>query len=711
MEDDSIPSQSLLPQAANIDAPPAPDAPTTRANGNALYVNRELSQLEFNRRVLMQAADPDTPLLERLRFLCIFSSNLDEFYEIRVAGLKEQCLVQSPASGPDGLSPQALYDLVNARVRELVALQYRMLNEVLIPALAAEQVCFLRRPSWNAVQAEWIREYFFNELMPVLTPIGLDPAHPFPRVLNKSLNFAVELEGKDAFGRRSGNAIVQAPRALPRVIALPPEVAGCRHGFVFLSSILHAHVCELFNGMTVRGCYQFRVTRNSEMFVDEEEIKNLREALQGELPQRHFGDALRLEVADNCPPPVTLFLQQQFGLSAMEVFSVNGPVNLVRMLQVPEQVDRPDLKYPPFRPGLPKGLQPQTDMFRAIREGDILLHHPFQSFAPVVDFVRQAAQDPDVVAIRQTVYRAGHDSVLLSALIDAARKGKEVTAVVELLARFDEEANIGWAAQLEEAGAHVVYGVVGYKAHAKMVLVVRREGGRLRRYAHLGTGNYHSQTTRFYTDFGLMTCHPEITQDVANVFGQLTGLGQISKTAHIWQSPFTMHKSLLQAIRREAEHARAGRRGWIIAKMNALLEPGLIQALYDASRDGVRVDLIVRGACALRPGVPGLSENITVRSVIGRFLEHSRIFYFHNDKAEDVMLSSADWMDRNLFRRIEICFPVLDARLRKRVIAEGLKPYLRDKHDAWEMEADGNYRRRRSRQGESAQDFLLASLT
>ncbi|CAG9179685.1 polyphosphate kinase 1 [Cupriavidus pinatubonensis] len=712
MEDDSITPLSALPPPAGIEAAHASDAASSAwPNGNAWFVNRELSQLEFNRRVLMQAADADTPLLERLKFLCIFSSNLDEFYEIRVAGLKEQCLVQSPVTGPDGLSPQTLYDLVNARVRELVALQYQMFNDVLIPALAAEDVCFLRRPSWNPAQAEWIREYFFNELMPVLTPIGLDPAHPFPRVLNKSLNFAVELEGKDAFGRRSGNAIVQAPRALPRVIALPPDVAECRHGFVFLSSILHAHVGELFSGMTVRGCYQFRVTRNSELFVDDEEIKNLREALQGELPQRHFGDALRLEVADNCPPAVTLFLQQQFGLSATEVFSVNGPVNLVRLLKVPDQVDRPDLKYLPFRPGLPKALQQQSDMFRAIRDGDVLLHHPFQSFSPVVDFVRQAAQDPDVVAIRQTVYRAGHDSVLLSALTEAARKGKEVTAVVELLARFDEEANIGWAAQLEEAGAHVVYGVVGYKAHAKMVLVVRREGGRLRHYAHLGTGNYHSMTTRFYTDFGLMTCNPEITQDIANVFAQLTGLGQTSKMTHVWQSPFTLHKSLMHAIRGEAEHAKAGRKGWIIAKMNALLEPGLIQALYDASRDGVRIDLIVRGACALRPGVPGLSENISVRSVIGRFLEHSRIFYFYNDKAEDVMLSSADWMGRNLFRRIEICFPVLDARLKKRVIGEGLKPYLHDKRDAWEMEPAGSYRRKRSRQGESAQSVLLATLT
>jgi polyphosphate kinase len=711
MEDDSIYPQRALSLNDSPDDCAASDYLSALPSGNEFFVNRELSQLEFNRRVLRQAADPATPLLERLRFLCIFSSNLDEFYEIRVAGLKEQCLVQSPVTGPDGLAPQSLYGLVNARVRELVALQYQLFNEVLIPALAGEKICFLRRPSWNAAQAEWIRAYFFNELMPVLTPIGLDPAHPFPRVLNKSLNFAVELEGKDAFGRSGGNAIVQAPRSLPRVIPLPPEVAGCEHGFVFLSSILHAHVGELFSGMTVRGCYQFRVTRNSELFVDEEEVKNLREALQGELPQRHFGDAVRLEVADNCPPAMTAFLQDQFGLSATEVFSVNGPVNLVRLLQVPEQIDRPELKYAPFRPGLPKALQQQTDMFRAIRDGDILLHHPFQSFAPVVDFVRQAARDPDVVAIRQTVYRAGHDSVLLSALIEAARNGKEVTAVVELLARFDEEANLGWAAQLEEAGAHVVYGVVGYKAHAKMVLVVRREGGQLRRYAHLGTGNYHSQTTRFYTDFGLLTCNEEITLDVAHVFGQLTGLGQITKMAHIWQSPFTMHKALLRAIRTEAEHAKAGRKGWIIAKMNALLEPGLIQALYDASRDGVRIDLIVRGACALRPGVPGLSDNIHVRSVLGRFLEHSRIFYFHNGKAEDVLLSSADWMDRNLFRRIEICFPVLDAGLKKRVIAEGLKLYLRDNQGAWEMQPDGRYQRMRTRDGESAQSVLLATLT
>ncbi|MCO4864386.1 polyphosphate kinase 1 [Cupriavidus sp. WGlv3] len=683
----------------------------TLANGNARYINRELGQLEFFHRVLQQAADPAMPLLERLRALCTFSSNLDEFYEIRVAGLREQCALSSPVVGPDGLTPQAVYAAVNQRVRELVDQQYRLFNDVLIPAMAQERICFLRRPSWNAAQQDWIREFFFAELMPVLTPIRLDPAHPFPRVLNKSLNFAVELEGKDAFGRSSGNAIVQAPRALPRVIALPAEVAGCEHGFVFLSSILHAHVGELFSGMTVRGCYQFRVTRNSELFVDEEEVKNLREALQGELPHRHLGDAVRLEVADNCPRAMTAFLQEQFGLAPAEVFAVNGPVNLVRLMQVPDQVDRPDLKYPPFRPGLPKALRDQPDIFRAMRDGDILLHHPFQSFAPVVDFVRQAAQDPDVVAISQTVYRAGHDSALLSSLIEAARNGKEVTAVVELMARFDEEANIGWAGQLEEVGAHVVYGVVGFKAHAKILMVVRREDGRLRRYVHLGTGNYHHETSRSYTDFGLLTCDEALTQDVAQVFSQLTGRGQTQSMTHVWQSPFTLKQQLLAAIRGEAEHARAGRKGRIIAKMNALLEPELIQALYDASGQGVRIDLIVRGACALRPGVAGLSEHITVKSVMGRFLEHSRIFCFHDGGADKVMLSSGEWMERSLSRRIEICFPVLDTRLKERIVAEGLEPYLSDRREAWMMTPEGNYARPPVPDGESAQCRLLAALT
>ncbi len=676
------------------------------------YLNRELSLLAFNERVLAQAEDPANPLLERLRFLCIVSSNMDEFFEIRVAGLKEQIKLNVLHAGPDGMPPRQIFTLVSRSAHGLVERQYYLFNKVIIPALAQEEIRFLRRTQWNATQGEWIRSYFFREVMPVLTPIGLDPAHPFPRVLNKSLNFAVELEGKDAFGRNSGTAIVQAPRALPRVIRLPRDVAECENGFVFLSSILHAHVGELFSGMHVLGCYQFRVTRNSDLFVDDEEIKNLRLALQGELPHRHFGNAVRLEVADNCSREMANFLLDQFGLGADDLYQVHGPVNLVRLMQTPDSVDRPDLKFRPFLPGLPPAVGKEGDMFKAIRKQDILLHHPYQSFKPVIDFIRQAASDPLVVAIKQTVYRTGTDSALMEALIAAAQSGKDVTVVVELLARFDEEANINWAAKLEEAGAHVVYGVVGYKTHAKMALVVRREEDRLRRYVHLGTGNYHPRTTKLYTDFGLFTCNDEMCNDVNNVFGQLTGLGKAGQLRHLWQSPFSLHEQLVKAIRNETRHARAGRRASIIAKMNSLLEPRIIAALYEASSAGVKIDLIVRGVCALRPGIAGVSENIRVRSIVGRFLEHSRIFYFYNDGHQDVYLSSADWMDRNFFRRIEACFPVLDPRLKKRVVSEGLKPCLRDNCQAWEMDAAGNYRRKTPRRGKpySAQGRLLEIL-
>lgn len=676
------------------------------------YLNRELGLLAFNERVLAQAEDNANPILERLRFLCIVSSNLDEFFEIRVAGLKEQLKLGSAVNTPDGMSAKQAFGAVSRRARELVERQYRLFNEVITPALAEHNVRFLRRTHWNAVQSEWIRSYFFREVMPVLTPIGLDPSHPFPRVLNKSLNFAVELEGKDAFGRNSGTAIVQAPRALPRLIRLPENIAGCEFGFVFLSSILHAHVGELFSGMHVHGCYQFRVTRNSDLFVDEEEIKNLRLALQGELPHRHFGDAVRLEVADNCSPGMANFLLDQFGLGPDDLYQVNGPVNLVRLMQIPDQVDRPELKFGTFLPGLPGPVIKQRDMFQAIRKQDILVHHPFQSFQPVIDFLQQAASDPHVVAIKQTIYRTGPDSALMEALIRAVQSGKDVTVVVELLARFDEEANINWAAKLEEAGAHVVYGVVGYKTHAKMALVVRREDDRLRRYVHLGTGNYHPRTTKLYTDFGLFTCNDDICSDANDVFAQLTGLGKASKLKFLWQSPFTLHAQLVKAIRNEIAHAQAGRPAAIIAKMNSLLEPEIINVLYEASSAGVKIDLIVRGVCALRPGIPGVSEHIRVRSVIGRFLEHSRIFYFRNDGKQDIYLSSADWMDRNFFRRIEVCFPVLDSRLKKRVIAEGLRPYLKDNAQAWEMGSDGEYRRRKPRRAASfsAQEHLLTSL-
>jgi polyphosphate kinase len=685
---------------------------TKKFSAPEYYLNRELSQLAFNQRVLEQAAEPSSPLLERLKFLCIVSSNLDEFFEIRVAGLKEQIKYNSAMTGPDGMSARQVFREVSRLAHVLVERQYKLFNEVILPELDRQGIRFLRRAHWNAAQSEWIKAYFFREVMPVLTPIGLDPAHPFPRVLNKSLNFAVELEGKDAFGRSSGAAIVQAPRALPRVIQLPPEVAGAEYDFVFLSSILHAHVGELFSGMNVRGSYQFRVTRNSDLFVDEEEVKNLRTALQGELSHRHYGNAVRLEVADNCSPAMTEFLLEQFQLSPDDLYQVNGPVNLVRLMQIPDQVERPGLKYAPFAPGLPPGLEKQPDILQAIREGDILVHHPFQSFNPVIDFIQQAASDPQVLALKQTVYRTGADSALMEALIAAAQSGKEVTVVVELLARFDEEANINWASRLEEAGAHVVYGVVGHKTHAKMALVVRREEGRLRRYVHLATGNYHPRTAKLYTDFGLFTCDEEICRDANNVFAQLTGLGKAGRHKYLWQSPFTLQERLIQAVRAEARHARAGRPAAIIAKINSLVEPEIIQALYEASGAGVKIDLIVRGVCALRPGLPGMSENIRVRSVIGRFLEHSRIFYFRNGGAHDVYLSSADWMHRNFFRRIEIAFPVLDPKLKKRVIKEGLEPYLKDNCQAWEMDADGRYRRKHPRRAKalSAQELLLETL-
>jgi polyphosphate kinase len=674
-----------------------------------LYLNRELGQLAFNRRVLAQAENRATPLLERLRFLCIVSSNLDEFFEVRVAGLQAEIEAGSPAVGPDHMRADQVFRQVAAETHDLVAHQYRLLNEEVLPGLAKEGVRFLRRTDFTPAQAEWVRAYFFREVMPVLTPIGLDPAHPFPRVLNKSLNFAVELEGKDAFGRNSGIAIVQAPRVLPRVIRLPREISSAEYDFIFLSSVLHAHVAELFSGMKVADCYQFRVTRNSDLFVDEEEVKDLRTALRGELPHRQYGDEVRLEVADNCSQQITDFLLAQFNLGQEDLYRVAGPVNLVRLMNVPDWVDRPDLKYPRFTPGLPEALERREDMFSAIREGDILLYHPFQQFQPVIAFLEQAARDPNVAAIKQTVYRTGAESRLMEILIAAARSGKEVTVVVELMARFDEEANINWAQRLEEVGAHVVYGVVGHKTHAKMAMVVRREGDGLRRYVHLSTGNYHPRTATLYTDFGLFTCNEEIGADVSDVFIQLTGLGRASRLKHLWQSPFTLHKQVLRAIHNEAQHAAAGRRAHIIAKMNALLEPEVIAALYEASRAGVQIDLIVRGVCALRPGLPGVSDNIRVRSIVGRFLEHSRVFYFHNDGAEDVYLSSADWMDRNFFRRVEVCFPVLDAKLKKRVVAEGLKPYLEDNSQAWEMDQDGRYHLKSARRGKpyAAQEVLL----
>ncbi len=672
------------------------DAKTLDVNDPQYFINRELSLLEFNRRVVEQAKDTSNPLLERLRFLCIASSNLDEFFEIRVAGLKQQVAYKAAQLGPDQMSPAEQLKRIGEMAQLLVAEQYRVLNEVLTPALADEGIRFLRRTEWNTRQIAWVKRHFYRELLPVLSPIGLDPSHPFPRILNKSLNFMVSLEGTDAFGRDSAIAIVQAPRALPRIINIPAEFAAGPYEFVFLSSIIHAHVSDLFPGMRVTGCYQFRVTRNSELFVEDEEVEDLLRALEGELHQRRFGDAVRLEVASDCPNQMTSLLQHEFGLGEADIYRCNGPVNLQRMMAVPDMIDRPDLKFPAFTPSRPRRLPPNSDFFEVLKRGDLLLHHPFQSFSPVVEFLRQAAQDPDVLVIKQTLYRTGPDSPIVKTLVDAARAGKEVTVVVELKARFDEEANIELATRLQEAGAHVVYGVVGYKTHAKMMLVVRREGKQLRRYVHLATGNYHPRTARQYTDFGMFSCDNAIAVDVQRIFHQLTAPGRAGKLKKLLQSPFTLHAKVLELIQREADHARAGRPARIVAKMNALVEVQTIAALYEASRAGVKIELIVRGICALRPGIPGVSDNIRVRSVIGRLLEHSRIFLFDNDGAPEVYLSSADWMGRNFFNRIEVCFPVEDKRLRDRVIKEGLEIYLHDNARAWELHSDGSYHRVRT---------------
>nr|WP_083384116.1 polyphosphate kinase 1 [Cupriavidus sp. USMAHM13] len=665
-------------------------------------LNRELGILEFNARVLAQAADPKVPLLERLKFICIVSSNLDEFFEIRMAGLKEQLRDNPSGMTPDGLSFQQTYQLVTERTQRLVGMQYDMLQSVIFPLLEKEGVFFHLTGSWNDAQRTWARDFFLRELGPVLTPIALDPAHPFPRVLNKSLNFVVELSGTDAFGREAELAIVQAPRALPRVVKMPESLSGYPFGFVLLSSFMQGFVHELFPAIEVHGCYQFRVTRNSDLFVSEDEITDLREALQGELPTRHFGDTVRLEVSSDTPPQLARRLLLESGLGEQDLYRVSGPVNLVRLMQIPDLVDRPALKFPPHVPAAVKAFSGGVSMFDAIRQQDVLLHHPYESFSSVLDLLQLAANDPDVVAIKQTVYRTGNESLVMEALMTAARNGKEVTVVVELLARFDEETNINWAERLENAGAHVVYGVVGHKCHAKMLLIVRRErikskDHKLRRYVHLGTGNYHPRTARLYTDFGLLTADETICEDVHHVFQLLTGTAGSIRLNELWQSPFTMHDQLVEHIRAEARNARAGKRARIMAKMNALLEPSIIDELYKASRAGVKIDLIVRGVCALRPGVPGLSENISVRSIVGRFLEHHRVYYFLADGEEVVYLSSADWMDRNLFRRVEVAFPVKNKALKQRVIQESLRVHLRDNASAWIMQGDGEYVHKQSK--------------
>lgn len=657
----------------------------------ALYINRDLSLLEFNRRVLAQAKNENVPLLERLNYLCISSSNLDEFFEVRVASIIEMATVDAKTKSLDGLTPNQQLEKIFYHARLLVNEQYQVLNDSLIPQLEQQGIRFIKRNQWTEAQHAWLYHYFNEQLLPLLTPVGLDSAHPFPRILNKSLNFIISLKGKDAFGRNSGRAILQAPRLLPRLVQLPPdETQGGANDFVFLSSIIHEFVGELFHGMTVIGCYQFRVTRNSDLFVDDEEIDDLFLAVQGELLMRNYGDEVRLEVDAACPEETLEFLLARFEITKERLFLIQGPVNLSRIQEVKDLVNRPDLKFTPFKPSIPNQLARNKDIFAAIKRHDILLHHPFESFSPVIEFLRQAASSPDVLAIKQTLYRTGADSPIVAALIKASRAGKEVTVVIELMARFDEKANIDLAAKLQEAAVHVVYGVVGFKTHAKMCLVLKREGKELVNYVHLGTGNYHPKTAQIYTDYGLFSCNKDLGEDVRKVFAQLTSLGKVTKLHKLLQSPFTLHKGILEKIDREIEHAKSGKPAKIIIKVNAIVEEQAIQALYRASQAGVEIKLIVRGVCCLRPNIKGVSDNIEVRSIIGRFLEHARIYAFLNDGNQEVYAASADLMDRNMFRRVEVCYPIETKRLANRIFHD-LELYLNDNVQAWRLLSDGNY--------------------
>ncbi|GLQ33076.1 polyphosphate kinase 1 [Litoribrevibacter albus] len=679
-----------------------------------LYINRELSLIKFNERVLAQAMDERHPLLQRLLFLCIFSSNTDEFFEIRVAELKRQIEFGQAKILPDGMIPEQALEAISEQYHPLVERQYEILNDIILPALREEGIRFLRREEWTEQQEEWINNFFNESVMPVMSPVGLDPSHPFPRLVNKTLNFIVELDGKDAFGRETGLAILPAPRSLPRVVRLPDEICdNDGDNLVFLSSIIHAHAGDLFPGMTIDGCYQFRLTRNADLEIDETE-EDLANALRSELLSRRYGDAVRLEVANNCPDELVEELLKRFNLSEDDLYRVDGPVNLARLMQTLSLVKRPDLQYDVFTPGLSKALKlsAKNNIFDEIRKSDRLLHHPFESFTPVVNLLMAAAKDPNVIAIKQTLYRTGEDSDIVNALCEAARNGKEVTAVIELRARFDEEDNINLASRLQESGALVTYGVVGHKTHAKMMLILRRENQQLKRYAHLGTGNYHAGTAKLYTDYGYLTANDEITYDTHRIFQQLTGMGKIQKTQKLMHAPFTLHKGLIDLINKEAAHAKEGLPAKIIIKCNGLTEPKIIKALYKASQAGVSIDLIIRSMCSLRPGIPGVSENIRVRSIVGRFLEHTRIFYFENNGSPKLFGASADWMERNLINRVETCFPIEPSKLKKRMIEE-LNLYLQDNCQSWELQTDDTYVLNQPEEGEeaiSAQSSLLERL-
>ncbi len=670
------------------------------------YINRELSLLEFHKRVLAQAKDTEHPLLERLNFLTIFSRNLDEFFEIRVASLIQQMHIAANATGPEGMPLSDVLQKISRIVHEAVEEQYKILNFTILPQLQGHGVHYIQHKDILEKHKVWIKDYFFNEVQPVVTPISLDPAHPFPRLVNKSLNFIVTLEGKDAFGREIDLAIVPAPRSLPRLLRLPRHISGSSEHYILLSAIIQEHISDLFPGMKATGCYQFRVTRNADLTVSED-VDDLAIALKGELSSRRFGRAVRLEVDKSCPKGIADYLLEQFELEKDHLYFVDGPVNLARFIS---NFDLPELRFPSYQQKIPKVLYTKKPIFDVLKAGDVLLHHPFDSFAPVIKLLRDAAYDPSVLAIKQTLYRSGAESEIVQVLAEAARNGKEVTAIIELRARFDEESNIEVANVLQEAGAVVVYGIVGYKTHAKMILVVRREHDKIKRYVHLGTGNYHATNAKIYTDYGLLTSDEDICEDVHKVFQELTGMGKMAKLKKLFHAPFTLHNQLIELIQQEIDNSKAGKKAQIIIKVNALTEPQLIHALYQASQAGVQIELIIRSICCLRPQVKGLSENIKVRSIVGRYLEHTRVYYFHNDGDTKLFCASADWMGRNLFSRIETCFPIEDKKLKKLILDDGLNNYLKDNRRAWELQADGTWILCHPKQGQHvyvAQQYLM----
>ena len=665
------------------------------------FINRELSWLEFNQRVLDEALDQTNPLLERLKFFTIVSSNLDEFFEVRVASLKQEVESGQGERSVDGMTARETFQAIVSRVRRMVAEQYDCWRDDLKPALAKHRIRILEMDDLTAADLGWLEEYYLTKIRPVLTPLAIDPAHPFPQLLNKSLNLMVRLEllPRDGIGQPIKHlAVVQCPAILPRLIQLPRDDA--RRDYVFLSHLIGRFLADLFPGTTILGYWAFRVTRNSELYIDEEDSSSLLKAVETELHNRRKGDAVRLEIDHQCPEQIRSALLKTFRLSADDLYPVDGPLNPTRLMALYAGDHSPELRDPPFVAPVARALRRCENLFAAIRERDVLLHHPYENFNSVVEFLEHAAQDASVFTIKITLYRTGGDPRIVGALMDAVNNGKQVTAVVELRARFDEANNIQWTRQLEENGVHVVYGLVGFKIHAKVALVVRSEGGLIRRYVHMATGNYNPTTARFYTDIGLLTCKPEFGEDATNLFNLLTGICQFQGMKKLVVAPFDLHARLLQLIEREISHAKKGLPAKIIARMNSLVESTLIEALYRASQAGVEIELIVRGICCLRPGVKGVSENITVRSIVDRFLEHSRIYYFENARQSEVFAGSADWMPRNLFRRIEVVFPIEDGNLRERVINEILAVTLADNVKARFLHANGAYRCDKRNKGE-----------